>query len=318
VSSDPTGEELDAAYDAQVAPGTERDFIGYGPQPPAVTWPDGARLALSFVINYEEGSEYNFPDGDGRNESYGVSFDTVPSSYRNLRLESHYEYGSRAGIWRLLRLFDAFGISVTFHASAVSLERNPAVGEAIRQGGHEPCAHGWRWSDEPWHLLEEEEHRRMHLAIDSIRRTCGQRPLGWYTRYGPGINTRRLLVEEGGFVYDGNAYNDDLPYFVPVGDKRILVLPYSATYNDGRYVGTPGFSTASDFVDDCKRAIRYLWEEGGTNPKMTTIALHPRLAGDPARASALREVIEYVLQLRDVWVARRIDIASWWISNYGS
>jgi peptidoglycan/xylan/chitin deacetylase (PgdA/CDA1 family) len=310
-----TEQGMDAA---QVVLGTERDFVGYGSTPPRVEWPNGARLALTFVINYEEGSEYNFPDGDNRNESHGVSFETVPSSYRNLRVESQYEYGSRAGIWRLMRLFDTFGIKTTFHASAVALERNPAVAEAIRLGGHEPCSHGWRWSDEPWHLSEDEERRRMHLAVESIRLTTGERPLGWYTRYGPGLNTRKLLVEEGGFMYDGNAYNDDLPYFVPVGEERILVLPYNATYNDGRYVGIPRFSKASDFADDCKRAIAYLWEEGKNSPKMTSIALHPRIAGDPGRASALREVIEYALSLRDVWITRRIDVANWWIKQYGS
>jgi peptidoglycan/xylan/chitin deacetylase (PgdA/CDA1 family) len=309
---------ITAGATAAVEPGTERDFVGRGRDPEPAEWPNGARLALSFVINYEEGSEYNFPDGDGRNESHGVSFDTVPPGYRNLRVESQYEYGSRAGIWRILRLFDQYAIKTTFHASAVALERNPEVGAAIREGGHEPCSHGWRWSDEPWHLSVDEERRRMLLAIESIQKTCGERPLGWYTRYGPGINTRRLLVEEGGFVYDGNAYNDDLPYFVDVAGTQMLVLPYNATYNDGRYVGIPRFSTASDFVDDCKRALRFLWEEGARSPKMTSIALHPRLAGDPGRASALRDVIEYALELEGVWITRRIDIANWWIKRYGA
>jgi peptidoglycan/xylan/chitin deacetylase (PgdA/CDA1 family) len=308
---------LGAEADPQLVPGTERDFVGYGPTTPTFQWPDGARLALSFVINYEEGSEYNIPDGDGRNESHGVSFETVPPGYRNLRVESQYEYGSRAGIWRLLRLFEAYGIKTTFHASAVALERNPHVADAIRQQGHEPCAHGWRWSDEPWHLSIDEERRRMELAIESIERTCGQRPLGWYTRYGPGINTRLLLIEEGGFVYDANAYNDDLPYYVQTANGSILALPYNATYNDGRFVGIPRFSTSSDFVDDTKRAVRYLWEEGATHPKMTSVALHPRLAGDPGRASAVREIIEYVLELGDIWIARRIDIANWWNENVG-
>jgi peptidoglycan/xylan/chitin deacetylase (PgdA/CDA1 family) len=300
----------------QLTPGTERDFVGYGANVPRVEWPKGARLALSIVVNYEEGSEYNFLDGDGRNEVHGVTY-SMPPGVRNLRIESQYEYGSRAGIWRLFRLFDEYGIKVTFHASAVAIERNPSVGEAIRLGGHEACSHGWRW-DEPWLMDVAEERRRMKLAIDSLERHCGERPVGWYTRYGPGLQTRKLLVEEGGFLYDSNAYNDDLPYFVEVGNQRHLVLPYSGTYNDGRYVGIPRYASVADFVEDLTRGIRYFWEEGETHPRMMSIGLHPRLVGEAARASGLRQVLEYALDLGDVWIARRADVAQWWIDNHES
>ncbi len=296
-------------------PGTERDFIGYGRHIPRIEWPNAARLALSFVVNYEEGSEYSYPAGDERNETHGLTYD-FPAGVRNLRIESQYEYGSRAGIWRLLRLFEKYGIQVTFHAAAVALELNPEVGRAIAELGHEPCSHGWRW-DEPWRMTVEEERRRIKLAVESITQTCGQRPLGWYTRYGPGVHTRQLLVEEGGFLYDSNAYNDDLPYYVKVGDRQQLVLPYTGTYNDGRFVGVPRFASIADFVEDTSRAIRFLWAEGETHPRMLAIGLHPRLIGDPGRASGLEDLLNRVLNLDRVWIARRVDIARWWLQNRG-
>jgi len=294
--------------------GLTRDFVGYGRRVPRVRWPDDARLALSFVINYEEGSEYNFADGDGRNETHGSWYE-VPAGVRNLRIESQYEYGSRAGIWRVLRIFEKYGVRVTFHAAAVAIERNPEVGAAIRELGHEPCSHGYRWED-PWNFSAEEEGERIALAVESLERTCGERPFGWYTRFGPSVHTRRLLVEEGGFLYDSDAYNDDLPYFVEVAGKQHLVLPYSGTYNDGRFVGIPRYSSAADFVEDNKRAIRYLWEEGASQPKMMSIGLHPRLIGDPGRASALEEVVSFAQDLGGVWITRREDIARWWLDHH--
>lgn len=298
----------------QVTPGTARDFIGYGRRVPTVRWPDGARLALSLVVNYEEGSEYNFPEGDGRNEHHGATYD-VPKDVRNLRLESIYEYGSRVGIWRMLRIFEKHDIKVTFHAAALAIERNPDVAAAIRELGHEACSHGYRWED-PWVFTPEQERERIDMAVESLARTCGERPFGWYTRYGPSIHTRRLLVEEGGFLYDSDAYNDDLPYFVDVSGKQHLVLPYTGTYNDGRFVGIPRYSSVADFVEDCTRAIKYLWDEGATQPRMMTIGLHPRLIGDPGRASALEQVISFAEDLGRIWITRRVDIARWWLEHH--
>lgn len=300
---------------AQMRPGTERRFVGYGSDVPRIEWPGGARVAVSLVVNYEEGSEYNIPDGDGRNEQIGeISYQMRPD-VRDLSTESIYEYGSRSGIWRLLRLFDRYDVKVTFFACALALERNPDVGRAIQQYGHEPCSHGWRW-DEPWHMDEKEEWNRILKAVESIERTCGERPRGWYTRYGPGIHTRELLVKEGGFVYDSNAYNDDLPYYVQVGDVRHLVVPYTHSYNDGRFAISPGYSSPQDFFENCRRGIRYLWEEGAERPRMMSIGLHPRWIGQAGRTSALRDLIEYANELRDVWFARRIDIARWWNEHY--
>jgi len=298
----------------QVTPGTARNFIGYGRRVPTVRWPNDARLALSLVVNYEEGSEYSFPDGDGRNEHHGATYE-VPKDVRNLRLESIYEYGSRVGIWRMLRLFEKHGAKVTFHAAALAIERNPDVAAAIREQGHEACSHGYRWED-PWVFTPEQERERIDMAVESLARTCGERPYGWYTRYGPSIHTRRLLVEEGGFLYDSDAYNDDLPYFVDVSGKQHLVLPYTGTYNDGRFVGIPRYSSVADFVEDCTRAIKYLWDEGASQPRMMTIGLHPRLIGDPGRASALEQVISYAEKLGKVWVTRRVDIARWWLEHH--
>lgn len=300
----------------QDIPGPRRDFVGYGRRPPKVFWPNDARVAVNLVVNYEEGSEYSKPAGDGRNEGLAEINYLMSPEHRDLAAESVYEYGSRAGNWRLMRLFDEYGIKVTYFACAVALERNPEVGQWIAESGHEPCSHGWRW-EEHWLLDRETERQHIQWAIESIRKTCGQRPLGWYCRYGPSVNTRELIVEEGGFVYDADAYNDDLPYFVDVKGKRHLVVPYSFTYNDGRYVLPQGFGSPADFFDQCRRGLDELRREGEAGyPKMMSIGLHPRWAGQAGRTSALREFIEYALEKGDVWFARRIDIANWWLEHH--
>lgn len=297
-------------------PGPKRNFVGHGRHLPKVVWPDGAMVAVNLVVNYEEGSEYSIPAGDGRNEGLAEISYVMSPDYRDLAAESVYEYGSRAGSWRLLRLFDEYAVKATYFAAAVALERNPEVGRWIRESGHEPCSHGWRW-EEHWLLDRETERERMRLAIESIERTCGERPLGWYCRYSPSVNTRELVVEEGGFVYDADAYNDDLPYFVEVKGKRHLVVPYTLTYNDGRYVLPQGYGGPTDFFDTCRRGLDELRREGQAGyPKMMSIGLHSRWAGQAGRTSALREFIEYALEKGDVWFARRIDIARWWLEHH--
>jgi peptidoglycan/xylan/chitin deacetylase (PgdA/CDA1 family) len=300
----------------QDIPGPKRNFAGYGRRPPQVAWPDEAKVAVQLVVNYEEGSEYSMPAGDRRNEGLAEIPYVMSPEHRDLCAESVYEYGSRAGIWRLMRLFDEYEVKVTFFACAVALERNPGVGEWIGEAGHEPCSHGWRWS-EHWLLDRDEERERMRWAIESIARTCGERPLGWYCRYGPSVNTRELVVEEGGFLYDADAYNDDLPYYVDVGGAQHLVVPYTLTYNDARYVLPQGYSGPADFFDSCKRGLdEYRREAEAGFPKMMSIGLHPRWAGQATRTSGLREFIEYALGTGDVWFARRIDIARWWLDEY--
>jgi peptidoglycan/xylan/chitin deacetylase (PgdA/CDA1 family) len=300
----------------QDVPGPRRDVVGYGRRTPKVVWPDDAKVAVNLVVNYEEGSEYSMAAGDERNEGLAEINYVMPSEYRDLAAESVYEYGARAGNWRLMRLFDEFGVKATYFACAAALERNPEVGEWIRESGHEPCSHGWRW-EEHWLLDRDTERQHIAWAVELIENTCGVRPLGWYCRYGPSVNTRELVVEEGGFVYDADAYNDDLPYFVEVKGKRHLIVPYSFTYNDGRYVLAQGFGSPSDFFDLCRRGLDELRREGhGGYPKMMSIGLHPRWAGQAGRTSALRELIEYALEQGDVWFARRIDIANWWLEHH--
>jgi len=296
-------------------PGPKRDLIGYGRHGPRVRWPNGARVCVSICMNYEEGSERSKAAGDERPEGQGELDYIMEAQYRDLAVESVYEYGSRAGIWRLQRLFDRYRIPVTFFAAAVALERNPDVAAWIREAGHEPCSHGWRW-DEVWRLSREEEKARIHAAVESIRRTCGERPVGWYCRYNPSPHTRELLVEEGGFLYDSDAYNDDLPYRVEVKGRHHLVIPYTLTYNDFRFIWGQGYGSPSDFTDYLRHALDYLWEEGETHPRMMSIGLHPRWTGQAARASALRDFIAYALEKGGVWFARRVDVATWWNAHH--
>ncbi|AEA26338.1 Chitin deacetylase [Pseudonocardia dioxanivorans CB1190] len=297
-------------------PGPRRDLIGYGATPPAVEWPGGAKIAVSIVVNAEEGSEISWAAGDARNEGLGEIPYGMPAEYRDLCVESIYEYGARAGVWRLLRLFEEYRVPTTFYAAAVAFEQNPELAKAVVGGGHEVCSHGWRW-EEPWVLSREEEREHMAAAIASFERTCGTRPVGWYCRYGPSVHTRELLVEEGGFLYDSDAYNDDLPYYVSVGDKRQLVVPYTMVYNDVKYAMPPGMASPTDFFDVCRRGFDELLREGRAGrPRMMSIGLHPRWAGQAGRTSALREFIEHAQRESDVWFATREQIARFWLENH--
>ena len=294
-----------------------RDLVGYAGRPPHPHWPGEARIAVNFVVNYEEGSEYNVHD-DGVSE--GTLTESGGANYgvkgRDLAAEGMFEYGSRVGFWRVLRLFQERGLPLTVFGCALALERNPAVAAAIKESGFDVCSHGWRWVKH-YELTEEQEREHIRLAIESMKKTLGERPLGWYCRYGPSVNTRELVVEEGGFVYDADAYNDDLPYFTEVKGKRHLVVPYTLTYNDGRYVLPQGFSGPGDFFDICRRGLdEYLREGEAGYPKMMSIGLHPRWVGQAARVNALREFIEYAQAKGDVWFARRIDIARWWLEHH--
>jgi len=294
-------------------------MVGYGANPPDPKWPKNARLAVQIVMNYEEGSEYSIPDGDGISEMYltEVPGASLGPDKRDLIVESVYEYGSRAGFWRLMRMFAQRDIKVTVFGAALALERNPDAARAIREAGHEVCSHGNRWvgfQDMP----EEEEREQMRIAVESITRTIGQRPQGWYCRYAPSENTRRLVVEEGGFLYDSDAYNDDLPYWVKESGKDHLVIPYTLDVNDMKFSVAPGFSAPSGYFEYMRDAFDVLYEEGKTAPKMMSIGLHTRLAGRPGRAKALANFLDHVLAHDDVWVCRRVDIAHHWIENHPS
>ena len=294
-----------------------RDFSGYGAHPPDPKWPGGARLALQIVMNYEEGSEYSIPDGDRTSETYlsEVPGTTLGPGVRDLIVESIYEYGSRAGFWRLMRMFAERNINVTVFGAALALERNPEAARAIALAQHEVCSHGWRWIGFQ-SMDEDEERKQMRLAVESITRTIGERPYGWYCRYAPSLNTRRLVVEEGGFLYDSDAYNDDLPYWTRIAGKDHLVIPYTLDVNDMKFSVAPGFTSPSGYFEYMRDAFDVLYREGATTPKMMSLGLHTRLAGRPGRAAALERFLDHVLAHNDVWVCRRVDIARHWIAQH--
>ena len=269
----------------------ERDFVGYGRNIPRVRWPGDARIAVSLVVNYEEGAEYSLLDGDSHHETNSEVPSPVPASQRDLFNESFFEYGSRVGVWRLLDLLEKYEVSSTFFCCALALERNPEVAKQIVAKGHEVCGHGYRW--EEYHLLDREAERRaIEKTVASLTCTTGQRPLGWFTRYGASVNTRELVADEGGFIYDSGAFNDDLPYFVPVNNRPWLVLPYSMETNDARF-WRGGLGSINDFYDYLKDSFDCLYEEGQSHPKMMSVGLHCRIAGRPARSKAFERFLQY-------------------------
>lgn len=294
----------------------ERDLVGYGRRPPRFEWPDGARVVVNLVLVYEEGSEYSVRWGDERNDGWGEYPEPgVDPPHLDPGTESHYEFGSRAGIWRLARIFDAAGVPVTVSAAAVALELNPAVAEWMRERGHDLLGHGWRWI-ESWTLSREEERTHIERAVDSFQRVLGSAPLGWNCRSWPSENTRELLVEVGGFLYDSDGSADDTPYYVRCLGKPFLVVPYSKTYNDARYLTNPGFASPRDFLDTLVMGLDELLREGEERRTMMTVAVHSRWSGQAARAAAVREFLAHALAQPGVRFMRREDIARWWAERY--
>jgi putative urate catabolism protein len=291
-----------------------RDFVGYGEKPPHAKWPNKARIALNFVMNYEEGSEPSMQDGENMTETLltdaGVFSDVKG---RDLAAEGLFEYGSRVGFWRLMRLFQDRGLPMTIYGCALALERNPDAAAAIRKSGFDVCSHGWRWIKH-YGLSEDVEREHIRLAVESIKRTTGERPLGWYCRYSPSVNTRRLVVEEGGFLYDSDYYGDELPFWKQVDRKPHLVIPYSLTTNDGQFSAQIG--TGGQWFEFMRDTFDMLYREGATQPKMMSIGLHMRLIGHPGRAAGLERFLDHVMKHEDVWVTRRIDIARHWMQEH--
>ncbi|PMR77808.1 allantoinase PuuE [Billgrantia endophytica] len=287
------------------------DLRGYGETPPHAAWPGNARLALSLVLNVEEGAERHVMDGDAAAEHLNADMLCPPwPGRRNLNLESHYEYGSRTGAWRLLELFRRRGVPITAFAVGQALERVPDIAERLARDGHEVAAHGWRWIDyRDVPPAEEAEH--IARTIDTITRLTGERPLGWYTGRGSEM-TRKLVIEEGGFLYDSDAYNDDLPYWVPHARGHHLVLPYAFDTNDMRFASAPGFNGAREWLDYLVDTFDWLYREGERQPRMMSVGLHCRLAGRPGRALALERFLDHVASHEGVWIARRVDIARHW------
>jgi len=293
-----------------------RDLVGYGQFALDPKWPNQARIAVQFVINYEEGSENCILHGDRASEAYlSEVVGTQPIlGMRNMTMESHYEYGSRAGFWRLYRMFTNRGIPVTIYGVAMALERNPESVAAMLAADWEIASHGYRWIDYQFFAEEtEREHIRKAIAIHT--RVTGSPPQGWYTgRVSP--NTRRLVLEEGNFLYDSDSYADDLPYWIHDFGKPHLVIPYTLDNNDMKFGNPQGFNSGDQFFSYLRDAFDVLYAEGADTPKMMNIGLHCRLAGKPGRAAALGRFLDYVQQRDRVWFCRRIDIARHWYDNH--
>ena len=294
-----------------------RDFLGYGANPPDPKWPNGAKLALSFVLNYEEGGENTVLNGDAGSELY---LHEVPGGSpilgeRNRTVESQFDYGARAGVWRILRAFAARKLPLTVYGVGRALELNPTVTRAFADAGHEVASHAWRWID--YHSVDEATERaEIARCVEVIERLTGTRPVGWYTgRISP--NTRRLVAEHGGFLYDSDSYADDLPFYVTAAGKPMLIIPYTLDNNDMKYAVPPGFSAPDGWEQYMTDAFETLLAEGRAGaPKMMSVGLHCRLIGRPGRAAALARFLDKVAAIPDVWVCRRADIARhWWAQH---
>lgn len=292
-----------------------RDLIGYGKTPPDAQWPDNARIAVQFVMNYEEGGENNILHGDEASEAFLseiVGAEPWPGQ-RHMNMESMYEYGSRAGFWRLWRLFQRHQIPITVYGVAMALARNPDAVEAMKEAQWEIATHGYRWIEYRY-MSREEEKRHLEQAIQIHTEVTGERPLGWYLGRCT-ENTRDLVMEEGGFLYDSDSYADDLPYWVEGPSGSHLVIPYALDTNDMRFATSQGFNSGEQFFNFLRDSFDVLYKEGeaGT-PKMMSVGLHCRLVGRPARLAALEKFIEYAKSHNKVWFPRRVDIALHWHS----
>ncbi len=292
-----------------------RDMKGYGESPPKVCWPGSARIAVQFVINYEEGAENCVLHGDDASETF-LSEIIGARAYpdRHMSMESLYEYGSRAGFWRLYRLFREYSMPVTIFGVAMAMERNPEAVEAMLGADWEIASHGYRWINYQ-SLPEDVEREHLRKAVEIHTRVTGERPLGWYTgRDSP--NTRRLVSEFGGFIYDSDSYADDLPYWCLDFNEPHLIVPYTLDANDMRFTAPQGFNAGDQFLNYLTDTFDTLYDEGKTRPRMMSVGLHCRVAGRPGRTAALSKFLDYISNQPDVWVCRRIDIAQHWWANH--
>ncbi|WP_374335183.1 allantoinase PuuE [Leeia sp.] len=299
----------------QIDPNYPRDLIGYGRSVPQADWPGQARVALQFVLNYEEGGENCVLHGDPASETFlSEIIGAAAFSNRHMSMESIYEYGSRAGVWRILNEFERRGLPLTIFGVSMALARHPELTRAFVEGGHEIACHGLRWISYQ-NVDVETERAHMQEAVEIIRQLTGDAPLGWYTgRDSP--QTRQLVVEHGGFLYDADSYADDLPYWVQVAGQPHLVVPYTLDSNDMRFAAAQGFNSGEQFYQYLKDAFDVLYAEGETAPKMLSIGMHCRLLGRPARFRALQRFLDYVQSHDRVWICRRVDIARHWIARH--
>ena len=295
------------------AGGAGRDLWGYGRVKPKPHWPGEARVAVSLVVNFEEGAEYAVSDGDDRNEAvYEVEHRL--EGVADPCLDSHFEYGARAGWWRVMDVLASHGAAATVSACGRAVERTPLLAEDAVGRGHEVAAHGWRWESHAG-MSEDVERQRIAWTIAAIAKATGARPVGWHTRSASSPNTRRLLVEEGGFLYDSDAYNDDLPYTLMFGERRHVVVPYAFDTNDMQFQVTNRFCRAEDFADYVIEAFNWLHREGAGAPKMMSVGLHPRVIGRPGRIGALDRILSAMRAKGGAWIATRRDIAQHWLAR---
>ena len=291
----------------------QRDYIGYGKTPPKVEWPNGARIAVNVVLNYETGAELTPMDGEER-ETLGEFGVGIPPNERNPANESRYEYGPRAGVWRVLRMWQEYGIQGTIYACGRAIERNPAAAREFTALGHDIVGHGYRWV-EHYGMDPDFEQDEVRRAVTAIQETSGYRIRGWFTRFLESSSTKRILLDEG-FTFDCNSWADDLPYFVDVDGRPLLMVPYTEDNNDFRFI-RGSFLTGRDFFEYLKDGFDVLYKEGATHPRMMSVGLHDRIIGRPGPSRGLEMFLEYARGLPDVWFARRTDLADWWIEKYG-
>ena len=291
----------------------KRDFIGYGLAQPRVNWPHGSTLALTLAVNYEAGGERSILFGDAGPETFGEfpNYGALPK--RDLAIESIFEYETRAAIWRILGLLRRHRVRATFFATAMTLKSNVDAAREIVRQGHEICSHGYRWLEQ-FTLTEEEERQHIRKAVATIKRITGERPVGWYCRE-PSERTLRLLVEHGGFLYNSDSYNDDFPYYVTVKGKKLLQIPYTPDINDFHYLSNR-FGNSEQFYRYLRDSFDVLYHESGGHPKLMNVGIHVRISGRPGRLVALDRFLKYAQRKPRVWIARRKDIASWWIDNF--
>ena len=292
-----------------------RDLAGYGATPPDIRWPGGAGLAVNFVLNVEEGSEYSIGDGDGQSESAlsEVRASRVPQGERDLAAESMYEYGSRVGFWRIHDLFLARRLPLTIFASALALERTPEIATAIAATDWDVCAHGYRWIEQ-YHVTPEVEADHIAKAHASLQETLGRAPSGWYCRYSASTATRGLIAAHGGYDYDSDAYNDDLPYWTQADGAPHLVVPYTMVNNDAKFLSGDVFA-ARDFADFLIDGFDILHAEAATKTRMMSVGLHSRIIGHPGRLAGLVRFLDHIARHKDIWICGRDAIASHWREN---
>ena len=295
-----------------------RDMTGYGKKSIHPNWPNKAKIAVQFVLNYEEGGENSILHGDDASETF-LSEIIGAKAYqgaRHMSMESLYEYGSRSGVWRILRLFEEFNIPITIFAVGLAIARNRQLADYLVDHNYDICAHGFRWID---YQFVEEEVEREHIkdCISILTEFLGKRPEGWYTgRNSP--NTRKLIIEEGGFLYDSDAYNDDLPYWANEfdTDSKHLIIPYTLDVNDMRFASPQGFNSGDQFFNYLKDSFDALYKEGETSPKMMSVGMHARILGRPGRIMAMRKFLEYISNFDNVWLCSRREIADHWYKNF--